>query len=113
MFKGLKSVGRLHHLPSSKDVVVKALILAALLYVMLSGWLKKALGHMKALTHVGLLRWLMILREWCETLLRQLGELRPRYKRVNDLELFIEQLSDPNKVRSRSLLTPCIVDHYP
>lgn len=112
MFKGLKSVGRLHHLPSSKEVVVKALILAALLFVLLSSWLKEALNHVERLANTGILRWLKIVREWCEPLLGQLGEQRPRYARVDDLELFIKQLSDPNKIRARSLLNPCLVDHF-
>ena len=42
-FKGLKSVGRFHLLPSRKPNVVKFLIHAALLFMTLSGWLRHLL----------------------------------------------------------------------
>jgi putative transposase len=113
MFKGLKSVGRLHHLPSTKAVVVEALIKAALLFVLLSGWLREALCHAEKLSHVGILRMLGVLREWASHLHAQLGATRPRYKPVDELDLFTSQLRDPNIVRARSMLTPCLVDYFP
>ena len=77
--KELKSVGRLHHLPTRKAEIVEVLILAALLFVMLSGWLRQQLFGAKKLWEAGMLRMLVVVRKWSPKMLELLAEPRESF----------------------------------
>jgi putative transposase len=111
LFKGLKSVGRLHHLPSRKPEIIKLLIKAALLFVVLSGWLRRMLFDQEQRLVEGFLRTLIVLREHCEYVLGELAKTRPGYQEQSDLERFRKQCRDPNLVRERAFCIAPIVDY--
>ena len=111
LFKGLKSVGRLHQLPSSKREVVEALIKAAMLFVVLSGWLKQTLFEHQESLMLGLLRVQMVLRQWAPRLHHQLGQTRPNYQKQCELQTFRAQCRDPNGARIRAFAIAAIVEH--
>ncbi len=111
LFKGLKSVGRLHHLPSRKPEVVKLLILSALMFVVLSGWLRKMLCSQDSRLVEGFMRTVLVLREHGETLLGELAQTRPRYRKRNRIEQFRAQCREPNRYRKRAFCIAPIVEY--
>ena len=112
LLKGLKSVGRLHHLPSEKPEIIKILLKAALLFVVLSGWLRRMLFDEESRLVQGFMRVLLVLREHCETFLGKLAQTRPGYREVHDIERFRDQCRDPNLIRERAFCIAPIVEYY-
>ena len=110
-FNDLKSVGRLHHLPGSKPEVVTILILSALMFVVLSGWLRRMLFTRASWLVEGFMRTLLVLREHAEKLLEELAQTRPRYKKPHDIEQFRAQCREPNPFRQRAFCIARIVDY--
>ena len=110
-FVRLKS-GRLHQLPSRKAVIVKLLILGALCWACLAGWLRQALIPKGERFKIGVLRSARLLREWGDALLGALASERELFQPRQTLELFERQLRDPNEMRVRSLAIPALVDFH-
>lgn len=110
-FKGLKSVGRLHQLPSSKDEIVQVLILAALMFMMVSGWLRHSLLVERKLYECSILRAMLVVREYAVWMLGSIGAARPGFEPRCGLELLREQLPDPNGPRVRAFAVAPIVEH--
>lgn len=112
LFRALKECGRLHQLPSRKAVIVKLLILGALCWACLAGWLRQALIPKGERFKIGVLRTARLLREWGDELLGALASERESFQPRQTLELFGRQLRDPNDMRVRSLAIPALVDAY-
>ena len=110
-FKGLKSVGRLHRLPSKKPIVVKILIHAALLFMMLSGWLRHLLFGVEKLYHCSLLRAMTVVAEWAQELLFCIAETREGFTPRCMLEMMKNQMRDPNDLRDNAFAIPSLVEH--
>lgn len=111
VFKGLKSVGRLHHLPTRKPVIVEVLILASLLFLLLTGWLRHQLFGIQKVYHSGMLRSLMVMREWSEAMLDVVAQDCVCVEPECMLEMMRRQLADPNHLRCRACAVPRIVEY--
>ena len=110
-FKGLKSVGRLHRLPSRKPNVVKILIHATLLFMTLSGWLRHLLFGVEKLYRCSLLRAMMVVAEWAQELLFCIAETREGFTPRCMLEMMRNQMRDPNDLRDSAFVLPSLVEH--
>ena len=111
LFRALKEGGRLHQLPSRKEEVVKVLIMSALCWACLSGFLRQLLLKEDELVTVGVLRMSRILRDWGDELLGALARERESFTPRDALEVFVEHLRDPNVMRERALAIPALVDY--
>lgn len=110
LFRALKASGRLDQLPSRQEVIVKLLILDALCWACLAGWLRHALIPQDERLKVGVLRTARLLREWGDALLGALASERESFQPRQTLARFERQLRDPNDLRVRSLAIPALVD---
>lgn len=111
LFRGLKETGRLHELPSKKEVVVKALIYAALLFVMLSMWLRCMLFTANEQWRIGALKIVRVTREWSAYFLEVLAEDLLEGGDLSPLDLFREQCLDAYPPRPRLQAISLIVEH--
>ena len=59
----------------------------------------------------GFMRTVLVLREHGETLLGELAQTRPRYRKRNGIELFRVQCRDPNRYRKRAFCIAPIVEY--
>ena len=109
--KGLRSVGRLHQLPTSKSEIVEVLIRAALLFLLLSGWLRHQLFGLQKLWRAGMLRTLTVMAEWADTMLKLVATQSEVFERRCMLEMLREQIRDPNHVRERAFAIAPIVEY--
>ncbi len=111
LFKGLKQCARLHELPSNDPVIVKLLVVAALCWVCLAGLLREVVVPTGELVEVGVLRTAQVLREWGDALLGAVASQRESFTPRDSLELFRQQLRDPNDMRERAFAIPALVDY--
>ncbi len=111
LFRSLKEGGRLHQLPSRDEEIVKVLIMSALCWACLSGFLRRLLLRQDELVTVGVVRMSRILREWGDELLGALARERDSFTPRDAIEVFREQLRDPNDMRERALAIPALVDY--
>ena len=111
LFRGLKETGRLHELPSRKEVVVKALIYAALLFVMLSMWLRRVLFTANEQWRIGVLKIVRVTREWGAYFLELLAEDILERGDLSRVDLFREQCLDSYALRPRLQAIPLFAEH--
>ena len=90
---------------------MKVLIVSALCWACLSGWLRRLLLSKDELVQIGVLRMARILREWGDELLGVLAGARASFKPRDAVEVFREQLRDPNDMRERAFAIPAIVEY--
>ena len=104
-------LGRLHQLPTSKAEIVEVLIRAALLFLLLSGWLRHQLFGLQKLWRAGMLRTLTVMAEWADTRLELVATQSEAFERRCMLEMLREQMRDPNHVRERAFAIAPIVEY--
>ena len=104
-------MGRLHQLPTSKAEIVEVLIRAALLFLLLSGWLRHQLFGLQKLWRAGMLRTLTVMAEWADTRLELVATQSEAFERRCMLEMLREQMRDPNHVRERAFAIAPITEY--
>ena len=113
LFKGLKQTCGLNRLPSSKPEVVKVLILASLLFVLMSGWLRQRLFGVHKIEQAPMQRVLKIVAQWAQSMLMAICKMSDYFKSHDALTLLKRQCRDPNLFRERAFGISPIADFSP
>lgn len=101
LFKQLRQMGRIDHLPSTKEHIVKALIYGAILALALSNQLLEELRRRARGRVLPILRFFEVIRTYSYQLLLRVTAHR-RQTPVDLFGLLLHEAVDPNLIRGRS-----------